>query len=98
MELHPEFVSQHIPSPIQTCLFTPSIWLACLRRLRGDAPAHATQVQPGDVLVEQGRHAVSLGEMLMRPVFWPFSGQVRAPVRCGLVSVRDVTGRGLNFA
>lgn len=39
------------------------------------------QVQPGDVLVEQGRHAVSLGEMLMRPIFWPFSGQVRALVR-----------------
>ena len=44
-------------------------------------PSHVVilpkQVQADDVLVEQGRHAVSIGEMLMRPVFWAFSGQVR---------------------
>lgn len=38
------------------------------------------QVQPNDVLVDQGRHAVSISEMLMRPVYWPFSGQVRQVV------------------
>lgn len=36
----------------------------------------ALKVQPGDVLVDEGRQAVSVAEMLMRPVFWPTSGQV----------------------
>eukprot|EP00903_Cladosiphon_okamuranus_P007816 g7562.t1 len=49
------------------------------------------EVQPGDVLVEQGRHAVSLGEMIMRPVFWPFSG--KGDEVCRAVWMQDTGAR-----
>ncbi|CAN0420296.1 unnamed protein product, partial [Ectocarpus sp. 12 AP-2014] len=52
---------------------------------------HNYEVEPDDVLVEQGRHAVSVQEMLMRPVFWPFSGQ--GDEVCRAVWMRDTGAR-----
>ncbi|CAM9780477.1 unnamed protein product, partial [Ectocarpus fasciculatus] len=52
---------------------------------------HNYEVKPDDVLVEQGRHAVSVREMLMRPVFWPFSGQ--GDEVCRAVWMRDTGAR-----
>ncbi|CBN78492.1 DDHD domain-containing protein [Ectocarpus siliculosus] len=52
---------------------------------------HNYEVKPDDVLVEQGRHAVSVQEMLMRPVFWPFSGQ--GDEVCRSVWMRDTGAR-----